>query len=57
MTDHSKLEKYEDNWQTSMGGMCGDGKVLLRGENIFTELNDKRLDGVSAIWSDRKKRL
>ncbi len=42
MTDHSKLEKYEDNWQTSMGGMCGDGKVLLRGENIFTELNEKR---------------
>ena len=32
MTDHSKLEKYEDNWQTSMGGMVsGDGKVLSPG--------------------------
>ena len=39
MAHHSKLEKYEDNWQTSMGGLFADGRVLLRGRNIFTQLN------------------
>ena len=41
MTDHSKLEKYEDNWQTSMGGWFPGEKVVLRDKNIFTELNHK----------------
>lgn len=41
MTDHSKLEKYEDNWQTSMGGWFPGDKVVLRGKSVFTELNDK----------------
>ena len=41
MGHHSKLEKYEDNWQTSMGGWFPGEKVLLRGKNVFTELNDK----------------
>ena len=39
------LEQYEDNWQTSMGGMLFDrglvSAVLLRGKDIFTELRDK----------------
>jgi hypothetical protein len=41
MTDHSKLEKYEDNWQTSMGGWFAGEKIILRGKNVFTELNNK----------------
>lgn len=41
MTGHSKLEKYEDNWQTSMGGWFPGEKVVLRGKNVFTELNDR----------------
>ena len=39
------LEEYEDNWQTSMGGMLFDQDlvraVLLRGKNIFTDLHHK----------------
>ena len=39
------LEQFEDNWQTSMGGMLFDGgmvyAVLHRGKDIFTELRDK----------------
>ena len=39
------MEEYEDNWQTSMGGMLFDegevSAVLLRGKDIFTELGDK----------------
>lgn len=39
------LEQYEDNWQTSMGGMVFDSglveRVLIRDRNIFTELRDK----------------
>ena len=41
MSHHSNLEKYEDNWQTSMGGWFPGEKVLLRGKNVFTELNQK----------------
>lgn len=41
MTVHSKFEKYEDNWQTSMGGWSPEGKVILRGKTLFTELNEK----------------
>ena len=42
MSHHSKLEKFEDNWQTSMGGLQPDGNVLLRSKNIFTDLNEDR---------------
>jgi hypothetical protein len=39
------LEQYEDNWQTSMGGILFDqglvSSVLLRGRDIFTELSNK----------------
>lgn len=38
---HSKLEKYEDNWQTSMGGWFAGEDVILRGKSVFTELNGK----------------
>ena len=41
MPVHSKLEKFEDNWQTSMGGWSLEGKVVLRGKDVFTELSDK----------------
>jgi len=41
MSVHSKLEKFEDNWRTSMGGWSLEGKAVLRGKDIFTELNDK----------------
>ena len=40
-----RMEEYEDNWQTSMGGILFDkgmvSAVLLRGKDIFTELRDK----------------
>jgi hypothetical protein len=42
MSAHSKLEKFEDNWQTSIGGWSLEGEVVLRGKDVFTELNDKR---------------
>lgn len=39
------LEQYEDNWQTSMGGLLFDQgsvtHVLLRGRDIFSELGHK----------------
>ena len=41
MPVHSKLEKFEDNWQTSIGGWFPSDKVILRGKDVFTELNDK----------------
>lgn len=41
MPVHSKLEKFEDNWRTSIGGWSLEGKVVLRGKDVFTELNDK----------------
>jgi len=41
MPVHSKLEKFEDNWQTSIGGWSLEGKVVLRGKDVFTELNEK----------------
>jgi len=40
MTLHSTLEHFEDNWQTSMGGWYPCDKVILRGKNVFTELNN-----------------
>ena len=41
MPVHSKLEKFEDNWRTSIGGWSPDGEAVLRGKDIFTELNGK----------------
>ena len=45
ITTNQTLEQYEDNWQTSMGGMLFDQglvcAVLLRGKNIFTDLQHK----------------
>lgn len=35
----SRLEDYEDNWQTSMGGWISEGetKVILRGKDVFKD--------------------
>jgi len=41
MSVHSKLEKFEDNWHPSVGGWIPNEKVILRGKDVFTELNDK----------------
>ena len=38
MPVHSKLETFEDNWRTSMGGWSPEGKVVLRGRDVFQEL-------------------
>ncbi|MDG1494925.1 MAG: hypothetical protein P8Q91_03555 [Porticoccaceae bacterium] len=40
MPVHSKLEKFEDNWCTSMGGWSPEGKVVLRGKDVFKDLSD-----------------
>ena len=40
MPVHSKLEKFEDNWQTSIG-WSPEGMAVLRGKDIFTELNSR----------------
>lgn len=40
MPVHSKLEKFEDNWRTSMGGWSLEGKVVLRGKDVFKELGN-----------------
>jgi citrate synthase len=39
MPVHSKFEMFEDNWRTSMGGWSLEGEVVLRGRDVFTELN------------------
>lgn len=40
-----QLEQFEDNWQTSMGGILFDqglvSSVLLRGRDLFAELSNK----------------
>ena len=41
MPVHSKLEKFEDNWHPSVGGWVPNEKVILRGKDVFTELNNK----------------
>ena len=41
MPVHSKLEKFEDNWHPSVGCWVPNEKVILRGKDVFTELNDK----------------
>ena len=40
MTVHSKLEQYEDNWQTEMGGWIPGEDVILRGKSIFSDFGD-----------------
>ena len=35
----SKLSSHEDNWVTKIGGLIPGEKVLLRGRNLFTDLN------------------
>ena len=41
----NKIEQFEDNWQTTMGGMMFDdglvSAVMLRGKDILTELQHK----------------
>ncbi len=56
------FEKYEDNWETSMGGWFPGEKVVLRGKNVLTELNDYRwveylLFGITGRHSPRIARL
>ena len=40
MPVHSKLEKFEDNWRTSMGGWFPGETVILRGKDVFKELGN-----------------
>ena len=40
MPVHSKLETFEDNWRTSMGGWSPEGKVVLRGKDVFKDLGN-----------------
>ncbi len=40
MPVHSKFEKFEDNWQTSMGGWFPGETVVLRGKDVFKDLNN-----------------
>jgi hypothetical protein len=56
------LEKFEDNWETSMGGWFPGEKVILRGKNVLTELNNDRwleylFYGITGRHSPRIARL
>jgi len=56
------LQKYEDNWETSMGAWFPGEKVTLRGKDVLTELNDYRwleylLFSVTGRYSPRLARL
>ena len=35
-----RLAAYEDNWQTAMGAWFPGERVVLRGKDVFSELND-----------------
>ena len=39
-TGPDRLKAFEDNWQTAMGAWFPGERVVLRGKNIFTELNN-----------------
>ena len=39
-TGPERLKAFEDNWQTAMGAWFPGERVVLRGKNIFTELNN-----------------
>ncbi|MGK2914549.1 MAG: hypothetical protein ACSLE5_08880 [Porticoccaceae bacterium] len=36
------LKEFEDNWATDMGAWFPEGRVVLRGKDIFAELNNHR---------------
>lgn len=37
------LSHYEDNWETAMGAcILGEGRIILRGRDLLTELNELR---------------
>ena len=62
MNNQEVNEKYEDNWETSMGGWFPGEKVILRGKNVLTELNEYRwleylLFGITGRHSPRIARL
>lgn len=62
MDKKEPLEKYEDNWETSMGGWFPGEKVILRGKNVLTELNNDRwleylFFGITGRHSPRIARL
>ncbi|MBQ0719666.1 MAG: hypothetical protein KBT88_05160 [Gammaproteobacteria bacterium] len=40
LTGPELLKAYEDNWQTAMGAWFPGERVVLRGKDVFTELND-----------------
>lgn len=39
MMRHAKLQDFEDCWHTNMGAWFPGEKTMLRGKNIFTQLN------------------
>ncbi|OUS14175.1 hypothetical protein A9Q89_00795 [Gammaproteobacteria bacterium 53_120_T64] len=39
-TGPERLKAFEDNWQTAMGAWIPGERAVLRGKNIFTELNN-----------------
>ncbi|MEZ0149098.1 MAG: hypothetical protein AB9Q19_07240 [Candidatus Reddybacter sp.] len=41
LTGPERLEAYEDNWQTEMGAWFPGERVVLRGKDVFTELNNQ----------------
>lgn len=62
MNKEKVLKKYEDNWETSMGGWFPGEKVILRGKDVLTELSDYRwveylLFGITGQHSARLARL
>ncbi|MBV1930060.1 MAG: hypothetical protein KUG81_11175 [Gammaproteobacteria bacterium] len=40
LTGLERLKAYEDNWQTEMGAWFPGERVVLRGKDVFTELNN-----------------
>lgn len=40
LTGPERLKAYEDNWQTDMGAWFPGERVVLRGKDVFTELNE-----------------
>ena len=41
MKNHQPLLEHEDHWQTTIGAwLFNEGKSVIRGKNIFTELRD-----------------
>ncbi|RLA38735.1 MAG: hypothetical protein DRQ64_08340 [Gammaproteobacteria bacterium] len=40
MSGPERLKSFEDNWQTEMGAWFPGERVVLRGKDVFTELNN-----------------